>query len=117
MIAAARAQFALAARQPDGASLRDHLEAVARATGVRPPELDPPPVPAGLAHVWRWFGDLSTGRRLGAFGPAPLGWDDIAAWAALAGAKPTPADLDALRELDAAYLDRVYADLQGKTRP
>lgn len=97
--------------------MREHLEAVERATGERPPELDPPPVPAAFAHVWRWFASLSAGRRPGGLGPAPLGWDEIAAWSRLVGVTPTPNDIAVLRDIDAAYLENAYAELdKGKRR-
>lgn len=68
-----------------------------------PPEADPPP--AGAEFLWEWFLDLSAGRASNGFGPSPLSWQDIAAWAALTGQAPTPWEVSVLRRLDRVYLE------------
>lgn len=60
--------------------MRDHLAAVARATGKRPAELDLPPLPATLVPLWAIYLQLDAGRGSGGFGAAAIGWQDIAAW-------------------------------------
>lgn len=91
-------------RQKDGHSLREHLESAQRATGHAPPGLIGPPCPPTLRHLWRWFLDLSARRGGGGFGPAPLLWSEIAAWARLHRLSPTPWELDVLTALDDAFI-------------
>jgi len=86
----------LAERQPDGTSLRDHLEALERRTGRRHPLRDGPTPPAAGAHLWRWFLELRAADA------APLTFSEIRAWAALTGRRPRPWEVAALRALDAA---------------
>ena len=97
-------------READGANERAHRESAARQLAAlgRKPKSDPlpsgPPFPDDLDHLWRWFLDLSRGRRAGGFGPANLAWADLRAWADLTGNRPEPWELDALMRLDAAWL-------------
>jgi hypothetical protein len=42
--------------------------------------------------------------RGGGFGPAPINYRDIQAWAQLTGNRPTPAEVKAILHLDAKYL-------------
>jgi hypothetical protein len=69
--------------------------------GQAPPTVD---VPAELQHVWEWFWDLSEARAPGFSGPGALGYGEIAAWAALTGARPTAREIAALRAMDGAFL-------------
>ena len=55
----------LALRQPDGSTLRDHLQAAAHATG-RPDEQLLDRVPAEGSALWHAFVELSAAR--------PVGW-------------------------------------------
>ncbi|MBW7852217.1 MAG: hypothetical protein H3C38_17115 [Rhodospirillales bacterium] len=95
LVAVARHRLRLAERQPDGTTLRDHLEALEERTGRRHPLLDGPAPPAAGRHVWGWFLDLGGG-------PRPLSHAEIAAWAALTGNRPRDWEVRALRALDAA---------------
>lgn len=79
-------------------------------TGVVPDELVEPECPAMLVHVWRWFLDLSTTRGSTGFGPAPLGYRDIAAWSALMRTSPTPFEVALLRELDRLFFAECVAE-------
>lgn len=88
--------------------MRAHLEAVARMTGTRPPELDGPALPECLAHVWAWFVELAAARQGNGFSALPLSWSDMAAWQRLTGADPSPDEVRLLRRLDQlalAHLD------------
>ena len=93
--------------QGEGGTLRDHLEQVEKSTGgrVRPPELDLPDLPDPVAHVWEWFADLHRARGSNGFGPNPLTYSEMAAWARLTGADPGPWEVALLKHLDGVYLD------------
>lgn len=89
---------------PHGGTEREHLESVERQTGKRPASLDGPDLPADATHVWLWFLDLSSTRGSNGFGPNPLAWTEIAAWASLTGIIVRPAEIEALLILDHAWL-------------
>ncbi|MFO0271361.1 MAG: hypothetical protein ACK53W_12605 [Gemmatimonadota bacterium] len=94
-------------------TVRDQLEQVERQTGDRPPELDMPPIPDCIAHVWEWWVDIASSRGSTGFGPAAITYSEIAAWAALTGADPTPFEVQALRAIERAYLD-VQAEIAAQ---
>ena len=49
------------------------------------------------------FLELCARRRSSGFGPEPIAWDELAAWAALRGIRPTPYELEVLQALEAAW--------------
>lgn len=93
----AREEFRLGKPDKSGTPLRAHL----LAAGIQNP--NPHPFPEVLAYLWGWFQDLSAGRTSG-FGPGPITWEGMQAWATLTGTYPAPWEIRALRELDAAFL-------------
>jgi len=97
-------ELRLGARQKDGFTTRQHLESVQRATGRVPEGLIGPPCPPVLRYLWRWFLDLSARRGGSGFGPAPLAWSEVAAWARLTRLNPTPWEVDVLLALDDRFL-------------
>lgn len=110
----ARHQFGLSRRLPDGTSRRDHYDAVERQTGRRPPALDGPALPSAVEHLWDWFVELNAARGSTGFGPAPLGYAEIRAWAALTDRQPSPWEVETLKTLDEAWLASL-ADSASKT--
>lgn len=93
----ARHEFRLDRPDKSGTPLRQHLLAAGQS------ELNPEPFPDLAAHVWGWFQELSTGRT-GGFGPNPLTWECIDAWARLTGTRLAPWEVRAIKALDLAYL-------------
>jgi hypothetical protein len=63
--------------------------------------------PAAVAHLWHWWLDLHQGRRTGGFGPEPLGWSDIDAWARLCCTAPRVDEVRAIMRIDAAWLSAL----------
>lgn len=109
MIAYAAHQYTLAARQPDGATLRDHLEAAARHMhGRRPEGLDGPPCPPELEYLWGMFRDLSNRRSSTSLGAAPITWLDIDAWQRTARLALTPFEQECLCALDGIFLQAAH---------
>lgn len=104
----------LSSVQKDGSTLRDHLNAVEKVSGRRPPELDGPPLPECLEYIWGWFIQLHR-RRGGGFGPAPISWEAIDAWARRTGADPTPLELELIDAIDCAYMEQAAKDSKGKS--
>lgn len=73
--------------------------------GRLPDELaNAPQMPAELAHVWRWFCELHATRAHGQCGAFPIGFAEIAAWAALTGVRPRPFEVAALRAIDDVFM-------------
>jgi hypothetical protein len=117
----ARAEIQLQA-PVGGVTLRENLEQVVKSSGgkVIPPELTPPELPSAMEHLWLWFADLSRGRPHTGFGPGPIPYSEILAWAALTGQRPSPWEVAVLKRLDGVYLE-VTAKFQtppgGKNGP
>jgi hypothetical protein len=91
-------------RQPDGATLREHLMKACRQTKIWPDEYREAPCPPCMALVWNWFQDLSARRTGNGYGPNPLSFTEIDTWARLSGITLTPFELQAIVALDAHYL-------------
>ena len=58
------------------------------------PELYP-----AVAHIWAWFVQLSV-RRGGGFGPAPLTYQELDAWARRLEIDPTPWEIEQIMVID-----------------
>ena len=79
--------------------MREHLEQAARMGGA-PDELIGPRCPDLLAELWAWFIELDRARRHGGFGPEPLAYADIEAWARLTGRSPSPSEVAMIVDID-----------------
>lgn len=93
----------LAARQPDGATLREHLQSAA-AQGQVDELLVAEPLPAAARPLWRVFMSIAGQRRSGGMGPSSLTFTDVEAYQRLYGVQFTPWELDTLFAIDAASL-------------
>lgn len=87
--------------------LTDRLVAVLRWQLAHPGGADHPEAPdvpvAGL-RVWGIFLDLTRGRG-GGFGPAPIAYSEIEAYARVRREPIRPFELDMIRALDAAFME------------
>ena len=96
----------MGAEQSTGGSLRSHLETVWQQTGIKPDELEECECPCAIAHVWRWFVELSRSRGSGGMGgPSPITYPDIWAWSHLTKSEPTPFEVSAIMGLDTIWLN------------
>lgn len=103
-------QFSLSVTEGDAGTRRDHLEAAARSgSSAAQAELDAvaAAAPGAGRYLWEWFLELHAARGSTGFGPAPIGWQDIDAWARLTGRKPSALEVVALRALDTVYLETM----------
>lgn len=98
--------------QPDGATLRQHLQRAAQSTGRADPLLLQQP-PAAASQVWQAFCDLSDQRQPG----GAIVLTEIEAWQRLQGVCLTGWEVDCITTMDRAAL-AVAAELQrkGKTQ-
>ena len=116
MIAYAAHEFTLNRRSPDGVAQRDHLESVERQTGLRPPGLEGPGLPADGEHVWGWFLALHSARGSNGFGANPISWLDVLAWRDLTGTLIHPSEVDAIMALDRAWMAEQAREANAKVK-
>jgi hypothetical protein len=113
LIAHAAHEFGLDAPAGDGYTRRTHLRAAWKSTGRKPAELDGPALPAPLAHAWDWYQELDAARSGSGFGPNPVGYVELQAWAQLTGTRPSLFELECLRALDETFF-AVWADTRKR---
>lgn len=97
---------------PDGSTVRQNLESVARQTGRRPEGLDGPELPPAGYQIWDWFMELNTTRQVG-MGLSPITYSDMQAFFAMTGERPARWQIAAIRRLDAVVL-KAAADSAAK---
>lgn len=91
----------LAATQPDGSTLRDHLQ-VAAQHGTTDARLGSTPPPAG-AMLYDLFVQLNAARPVG-MGPGAIPPSELLAWQQLMGVRLSPWEADTLLAMDRAAL-------------
>lgn len=90
-----------------------HAEQYARQTGLPLEEalakfgLEEPEIPEDGEPLWEWFWELSSGRGHTGFGPQPLSWQDMEAWARISGIELQPWQAVIFRAMDRAWLAAV----------
>jgi len=80
------------------------LQQVQRQTGKTPKELESPPFPTLVSHIWSAFIALSSARTNGYNGPNPLTYTDIKAWAELTNSYVSSRDVEAIKLLDTVFI-------------
>lgn len=68
-----------------------------------PPELDVPPLPVELEHVWSYFCQMSAKRTFG-MAQNPLTDSEILAWGRRRGIRLTPFEDECIDALDEVFL-------------
>lgn len=82
---------------------RQSLEQVERSGGNAAELHNHGELPAPVRYLWGWFCDLNDARGHTGFGPSPITYQDIMAWAILMGIAPSPWDVEQIRMLDRTY--------------
>ena len=102
---------------PEGSDvpLRDHLRYVAKQIG-NDSLYEEPQMPVGGEIYWNWFMQLHAARGSSGFGPSPLSYEDINAWATRMRIYPTPLEVELLKMLDITYL-QVILNKKGGGKP
>lgn len=85
------------------------LEDFEARTGKREEALDADPCPEPVRYLWQAFCEISATRGNNGFGPNPLSWSEIEAWARLDGRILFQFERTAL-----LMLDRVFLEMAGK---
>lgn len=70
-------------------------------------------VPAGGQLIWRWFIDLCRTRSYHGYGPNPLTYAEIEAYARVYGWPIDGRHVDAILEMDRAWLARARSGSDG----
>lgn len=112
MLLFAKHVFQLGEKQPDGATLREHLEQTARQTGVEPPELIPPEIADEVAYIWEFYREIGRGREYG----RALSCSDIDAWQKVSGIELTAFESSVIMAIDDAYLEHAKEVLDRQRR-
>lgn len=73
-------------------------------TGKAPPELDIPPVPHELVHVWGYFIEMNRKRQCG-MGVSPLADSEILAWERRHRITLTPFEGECIDALDEVFMN------------
>jgi hypothetical protein len=96
----------------DGVPYRDVLEGLLDRPTLKPQrraeieaELETPPFPLELEHVWTAFCRLNARRRSG-FSIEPIGWADLDAFIRLTGARLAPFEIQLIEMLDDVFRRR-----------
>jgi len=88
----------------DGHTYREHCERAAFLSARAREELQGPELPPGCGYVWTWFCELHAARGGNGYGPNPISYAEIEAWARLTGRHLTPWEVAALRVLDQVWM-------------
>jgi hypothetical protein len=112
LVAHCEYHFKLDRPRKDGSTLRNHLQSAQRQSG-RDLFADEPRCPAAFRHLTQWFNELHCARGSSGFGPNPIQYVDIAAWAALTGREPSPEEVAAIVRIDRAFLNVVASAQDG----
>lgn len=101
----AESEFKLNALQDDKQPLRVHLESLWRQTGKMPQLLeDAPECPPLGAHVWGWFVELHSERRMGMAQAERITAADMKDWCWATGNQLELWERQAIRRIDSAWM-------------
>lgn len=91
------------------------MEVVRRQLGKAAPVAPPPPkMPVGGEIAWRAFAELSRTRGHNGFGFLPIQWGEIYAWQRVTRIALAPWEVNAITELDEAYLESKAKELDNR---
>lgn len=94
----------------------EHLQAVWRSTGKRPPELDVPELPPGASEVWAAFCRLDNTRTSNGFGVDAITEARLVAWQQLHRVQLTPWEIECIQMLDILSMNDHAEQQQAKNK-
>lgn len=107
----------LGARQPDGHTLRAHLQAAARSTGHIDPMLTKTRVPPSCSLLWQAYVELDGSRPIGLGGAGSIPQSEVLAWQVNNGVRLNPWEMSTLAAMDRAALDVAAEEAAKKRKP
>lgn len=102
-------------KQSDGSTLRQTLESVQKMTGKVMPELEIPPMPDCLKHVWYWFLQLNSQRTSNGFGINPITNQDMWFFFQLEGIEPESWEINLIRQFDRVVME-IHSQQQEENK-
>jgi hypothetical protein len=87
----------------DGLTLEQHLESYWKQSGVKPEQLDFPPIPVEVQHTWDWWIALNRTRAVG-MDANHITYTEIANWSTLLKIGVTDFEVQCIMALDSAYI-------------
>ena len=89
------------------------MQQVEKSLGHPPEELQQPPFPDRMAHLWQVFLDLHHGRMYSMGEPCPLTYESMTAWCSLTGIELSPWDVDVVKALDRVWMETMQGADDG----
>lgn len=87
----------------DGLTLEQHLISYWKQSGVLPEQLDYPPIPVEIQHIWGWWVELDSTRAVG-MDLSHISYTEIVNWSNLLKIGITRFEVQCIMALDSAYL-------------
>jgi hypothetical protein len=87
-----------------GAPVADHLAVVTKQTGKKITTQAAPDLPTHGYHLWAIFLELHSARGGNGYSPNPIGFSELVAWQQLREWPLDSWEVEAIRQIDAAYL-------------
>lgn len=100
-------ELELAAPQPDGCTLREHLKNFQRQSGEHEPLLDPVECDDAVKYLWQYLLSMNARRTYNGFGPNPITDEGVEAWARRRGIRLERWEHKALDALEQLYLAKA----------
>ena len=107
-------ELTLGEKQGDGVSLRHHLEALQRNTGVTPEQLISVPFPETLEFIWRDFLELNDARTSNGYTVNPISFTELDAWNRLMNKQVTAQEISIMKQLDAVFMNHYQKQQADK---
>ena len=108
-------EFKLSARQDDGSTLREHMEAFSERAGRPHPMIaDGPELPEGCADLWRAFLALHVRRGSNGFGPSRITFLDLDAYQRVTRRRLASWEVEAIMQADDEFFASLPKPKEGR---
>lgn len=98
-------------KQPDGATLRQHLEMAYQASGIKPEQLEREiELPVRTEHIWGYFVDLHNERTSNGMGPNKITSTAIKDWCIVTRTRLEYWEVMAIKHLDNLWMRSLNDD-------
>jgi hypothetical protein len=87
---------------------------IERQTGVKPPQLEPVPIPPTLEYLWLDFLELNDARTSNGYSMNPITFTELDAWNRLARKRITAQEISIIKQLDGVFLQHCQQQQADK---